>query len=42
MIESGVESAEKNIKTLFPTKTMDLLQKQTFSGANILATKLKT
>jgi len=40
MIESGVESAVNNIKSLFTSKTTKLLQKQTFSGAKILNTKL--
>lgn len=40
MIESDVEMAEKNIKSLISTTMMNLLKKQKFSGAQVLVNKL--
>lgn len=41
MMESNVQPAIKTIKSLFAANMMQLLKKQTFSGAKVLATKLK-
>jgi hypothetical protein len=41
-MESNVQLAIKTLKSLFGTDMMKLLQKQTFSGAKVLATKLKS
>lgn len=40
MIESDVQLAVENIKSLISTKMINLLKKQKFSGAKILVTKL--
>lgn len=41
-MESNVESAIKNIQSLFSKDMMQLLKKQTFTGAKILAKKLQS
>lgn len=40
MIESNVEVAASNIKSLITPKTMQSLKEQTFSGAKVLVNKL--
>jgi hypothetical protein len=42
MIESEVKLALENIKSLMSTTMMNLLKKQTFSGAKVLVTKLNS
>lgn len=42
MLESNIKLAIENIKTLFSVKITNLLHKQTFFGAKILAIKLDT
>lgn len=42
MIESKIKSAEKHIKSLITPKAMQLLKKQTFSGAKVLTSKLES
>jgi len=42
MIESEVELAVKNIKSLFSTTMMNLLKEQKFAGAKVLVTKLNS
>jgi len=41
IFESKILSAEQRLRTIFPEKTIKLLQKQTFPGAKILINKLK-
>lgn len=42
MIESGVELAVENIKSLFSTTMIDLLKEQQFAGAKVLVSKLNS
>lgn len=41
MMESNVKPAIQTIKSLMKTMPVNVLQKQTFPGAKILASKLK-
>lgn len=42
MMESNVQLAIKTLKSLFRANMMQLLQKQTFTGAKVLTTKLNS